>query len=204
MLPLRSLAILSLITLLPVPLGAQTRHGRSRYNHGDAVHTVSAGAYVTGGISHASQPLSGVSGLQGQVGIYAEYARRSLRPGLDARVAGQLYTFGNLWDGSNPGGSAGQKLIGPRVSYATGIFHPYVEGLFGTGSQNDTPQSNYYTAISGTKLSTTGTAKFGVVAVTSRPMTTSTSVPSTQSAASMTTATRFRTSAPASSFVSRN
>ena len=92
-------------------------------------HLISAGAYASLGFTTSGQPTGRHSGVAGHIGIFADYARHTLRPGIDARLAGQSFSsplFGALSDsdGSNDNGTATEKLIGPRVSYARGLAHP--------------------------------------------------------------------------------
>jgi hypothetical protein len=121
---------------------------------------LSAGAYASLGITTSGQPTGSHGGVQGQIGIFADYARYALRPGIDARLAGQSFTFPSLIlvgeDGNN--GTATEKLIGPRLSYANGPFHPYVEALFGKGYESGITQ----TGVDKPYLYAQGTAKYGV------------------------------------------
>ena len=97
---------------------------------------VSAGVYGMLGLTSITGPVARDAGLQGQFGGYAEYARYAWQPGADARLFGSATGFG-CFDGCGSGGGGSAKLIGPRLSYVRGLAHPYVEGLFGIGDQDE-------------------------------------------------------------------
>ena len=121
------------------PLEGQRGRISHRRKQAEERHRISAGAYAGLGITTSAQPTGRHSGVGGQIGIFAEYARYVLRPGIDARLAGQSFAFplpNILSDGSGGNGTATAKLIGPRLSYARGIVHPYLEGLFGKGYES--------------------------------------------------------------------
>jgi len=122
------------------PLEGQRGRISHRRKQAEGPHRISAGAYAGLGFTTAGQPTGSHSGVVGQIGIYGEYARHALRPGIDARLSGQSFALPlpNIFsDGSDGDGTATEKLIGPRLSYAKGIAHPYVEGLFGKGYQSN-------------------------------------------------------------------
>ena len=112
-------------------------------------HPIFAGVYAAAGFSALSTQNTRLAGLQGQAGGYAEYARFAFRPGMDARVYGNATGLGCV-EGCG-GGPGSAKLAGPRLSFVKGLVHPYIEGLFGTGVQDDVVYTSTGTqSISGT------------------------------------------------------
>lgn len=115
----------------------------------DPVHyPIEIGEYVTVGGASTAAPTIRESYVVGAVGIYAQWNRYGLCPGLDLRIQGnssQLHGY----------------LVGPRVVYQPkgrmNPFRPYAEALFG---KNETP---YNTATPGilnpTFNSITGTTR---------------------------------------------
>jgi hypothetical protein len=87
------------------------------------------GVFLLVGGESAHTPLSGSGTAIPLAGVYAEWNRHRVRPGLDLRIEG----------GTN--GVHG-PLVGPTasVAIAEGQMRPYVEALFGPNNANlDTP-----------------------------------------------------------------
>jgi hypothetical protein len=154
-----------LLFLFAGTLHAAPKRARQR-KHGDATHLISAGAYANLGGTTAPQPTGRQAGIAGQIGIFAEFASHDLRPGIDARLAGQsfLQLFRAFPDGGGDDGTATEKLIGPRLSYASGMAHPYVEALFGKGYESNIPRS-VYDPNNYTNIYANGLARYAVAGV---------------------------------------
>jgi len=106
-------------------------------------YPVEIGEYVTVGGAANSTPGTQGAYAAGTVGLYAQWNRYGLCPGLDLRIQGnssQLHGY----------------LVGPRVVYQPrgklNPFRPYAEALFG---KNETP----YNTANQTFSSITGTTR---------------------------------------------
>lgn len=79
---------------------------------------LSIGAFLTLGLENHDIPNQPSPVSIPVVGIYGEWTRHRIHPGLDLRAEG---------------GTEGIQgtLVGPRVSTSIYGFHPYLEGLFG-------------------------------------------------------------------------
>ena len=108
----------------------------------DPVHyPIEIGEYVTVGGASGNPPSSNSPYPAGTVGIYAQWNRYGLCPGLDLRIqgnSGQLHGY----------------LVGPRVVYQPrGKLNPfrlYAEGLFGKNEIPYNTATQTFNSITGT------------------------------------------------------
>lgn len=115
-----------------------TRQSYRRYADAENPQGFSAGGYVALGFPSAGQPTGRFGGFEGQVGVYGEWRRGNFAYGLEGRVAGESLDD-SFDDGCCLAGTASQNLIGPRLEYSVHAVHPYVEALFGSAHQTNTP-----------------------------------------------------------------
>ena len=115
---------------------------QSRYDSDPNSSPVELGAYVA---------VGGGTFAAGEAGLYGQWNRTGLCPGLDLRIQGNVSELHGA-------------LVGPRLAYKPSgslhAFHPYVEALFGP---NEYPRSsNLLTAYPASYRGVTSAAVFGL------------------------------------------